>query len=264
MEELKISIVTVSLNQGKYIEDAIQSVLKQNYKNFEHIIIDGFSTDNTVEILKKYKHLDWISERDEGQSDALNKGFKKCTGDVIGWLNSDDWYHENTFNKVKNILLDNSIDAVYGNYISVNENNEEIQKHFVQKPSKIMSKFINFIPSTTLFFKKKIIDANILIDKNFHICMDKEFIANLMHKNYRIKKINKFLASFRFHETNKSNRTLKISKIMKKEGLIIYNRYSKIKLPNNIIGIILYISMGKLNQVYRFVCKKTRLGIFSE
>ena len=114
MEELKISIVTVSLNQGKYIEDAIQSVLKQNYKNFEHIIIDGFSTDNTIEILKKYKHLDWISERDEGQSDALNKGFKKCTGDVIGWLNSDDWYHENTFNKVKNILLDNSIDAVYG------------------------------------------------------------------------------------------------------------------------------------------------------
>ena len=92
--------------EGNYIEDAIQSVLKQNYKNFEHIIIDGNSTDNTIEILKKYKHLKWISEKDEGQSDALNKGFKRCTGDIIGWLNSDDYYLEDTFNTAKNKLLD--------------------------------------------------------------------------------------------------------------------------------------------------------------
>ena len=133
MKYPRISIVTVSLNQGNYIEDAIQSVLKQNYKNFEHIIIDGISTDNTIEILKKYKHLKWISEKDEGQSDALNKGFKRCTGDIIGWLNSDDYYLEDTFNVVKNKLLNPSMDAVYGNCIFVNKENEDLfKKKFYQ------------------------------------------------------------------------------------------------------------------------------------
>ena len=264
MEELKISIVTVSLNQGKYIEEAIQSVLKQNYKNFEHIIIDGVSTDNTIEILRKYKHLKWISEKDEGQSDALNKGFKRCTGDIIGWLNSDDYYLEDTFNVVKNKLLNPSIDAVYGNYIFVNKENEVIRKIIVQKPSKIMSKFICFIPSTTFFFKRKIIDRNILIDKNFYISMDKEFFANLLSKNYKIEKIDKFLAKFRWHGANKSIDTLKVKKIRYKEGLIIFNRYFKIKLPNNIIGIILYFLMTKINLIYRLICKITRFDIFSK
>ncbi len=264
MEEFKISIVTPSLNQGNYIEDAIQSVLNQNYKNFEHIIIDGLSTDNTIEILKKYKHLKWISEKDEGQSDAINKGFQRCTGDIMAWLNADDYYIKDTFNVVNNKLLNPSIDAVYGNYIFVNKNKDEIRKIIVQKPSKIMSKFICFIPSTTFFFKRKIIDRNILLDKNFHISMDKEFYANIMDKNYKIEKIDKFLAKFRWHEGNKSIDTLKVKKIRYKEGLIIFNRYFKIKLPNNFIGIILYILMDKINLIYRFICKKTGFHIFSK
>ena len=264
MEEFKISIVTPSLNQSNYIEDAIQSVLNQNYNNFEHIIIDGLSTDNTIEILKKYKHLKWISEKDEGQSDALNKGFQRCTGDIIGWLNADDYYIEDTFNVVKNKLLNPSIDAVYGNYIFVNKNHVEIRKIIVQKPSKIMSKFICFIPSTTFFFKRKIIDRNILIDKNFYISMDKEFFANLLSKNYKIEKIDKFLAKFRWHGANKSIDTLKVKKIRYKEGLIIFNRYFKIKLPNNFIGIILYILLGKINLIYRFICRKTGFDIFTQ
>jgi len=95
-----ISIVTPSLNQGRYIEQTIQSVLLQNYPNFEHIVIDGGSTDGTVEILKKYPHLKWISEKDSGQSEALNKGLKMATGDIIAWINSDDWYAEGAFNNV--------------------------------------------------------------------------------------------------------------------------------------------------------------------
>ena len=93
----KISIVTPSYNSAKFIEDCIQSVLKQNYPNFEHIVIDGGSTDGTVEILKQYPHLKWISEPDEGQSDALNKGFKMAEGDILGWLNADDVYLKNVF-----------------------------------------------------------------------------------------------------------------------------------------------------------------------
>ena len=96
----KITIVTPSFNQGKFIDENIQSVLTQNYPNFEHIIIDGGSIDGTVDILKKYSHLKWVSEPDRGQASALNKGFRMATGDVIGWLNSDDSYLPGTFEVV--------------------------------------------------------------------------------------------------------------------------------------------------------------------
>ena len=87
---LKISIVTCSYNQAEFIRQNIESVLNQNYPNFEHLIIDGGSTDGTIEILKEYPHLNWVSEPDRGQSDALNKGFRKASGDIIAWINSDD------------------------------------------------------------------------------------------------------------------------------------------------------------------------------
>ena len=96
-----ISIVTPSYNQGKFIEDTIQSVFKQNYPNFEHIIIDNCSTDGTVEILKKYSHLKWISEPDRGQTDAMNKALEMSDGDLIVYLNADDEFYPNIFKKVR-------------------------------------------------------------------------------------------------------------------------------------------------------------------
>src|SRR6266540_2247918 len=90
----RISIITPSFNQGAFLEQAIRSVIVQNYPNLEYVIIDGGSTDNSIEIIKKYeKHLHyWISEKDNGQYDAINKGFAKSSGVIMGWLNSDDMY----------------------------------------------------------------------------------------------------------------------------------------------------------------------------
>ena len=108
----KISIITVTKNSEKFLEDCILSVHNQSYKNYEHIIIDGNSTDNTVNIIKKHeeKIAYWMSESDEGLYDAMNKGIKKSTGDIIGILNSDDIYYDqalkivnNYFNKKKNL-----------------------------------------------------------------------------------------------------------------------------------------------------------------
>ena len=90
----KISIVTPSYNQGEFLEETIRAVLLQNYPNLEYFIMDGGSTDNSVEIIKTYKPwlTYWVSEKDKGQADAINKGFERVTGDILAWLNSDDTY----------------------------------------------------------------------------------------------------------------------------------------------------------------------------
>ena len=100
MNRFKISVITPSLNKAMFLENNIQSVLNQGYDNFEHIIVDGRSTDQTIEIITKYSHLKWISEPDTGQSDAMNKGFNMSSGDIIVYLNADDYFSPNAFNTV--------------------------------------------------------------------------------------------------------------------------------------------------------------------
>lgn len=111
----KITIITPSFNQGRYIEQAICSALAQDHQNVEHIVIDGGSTDCTVDVLKRYPHLLWVSEKDRGQGDALNKGLARATGDIIGWINSDDYYEDNIFESVVQSFSDPHTMWVIGN-----------------------------------------------------------------------------------------------------------------------------------------------------
>jgi cellulose synthase/poly-beta-1,6-N-acetylglucosamine synthase-like glycosyltransferase len=116
-----ISILTPSYNQGKYIEQTITSVLEQNYPRFEHIVIDGGSTDETVSVLKRYPHLKWVSERDQGQADSLNKGLRMATGDLVGWVNSDDYYAKGVFHRVREIFEDGSVKWAIGDVVNYYE-----------------------------------------------------------------------------------------------------------------------------------------------
>jgi|ERR1017187_4434597 glycosyltransferase involved in cell wall biosynthesis len=124
----RISIVTPSYNQTSFIEEALQSVKDQRYPFLEHIVVDGASTDRTVSILQEYsqrpgwQHLRWVSEPDQGQSDALNKGFRMAKGDIIGWLNSDDRYRRaccETISKARAKFPE--VDILYGDYSYINE-----------------------------------------------------------------------------------------------------------------------------------------------
>ena len=127
----KISIVTPSFNQGAFIEETILSVLNQNYPNLEYIIIDGGSNDNSLEIIKKYedKLTYWISETDSGQSQAINKGFAKCTGEIISWLNSDDVLVDNSLHKIANYFNEHNIQILVGGSQHWEPNTKQFIKH---------------------------------------------------------------------------------------------------------------------------------------
>ena len=124
---MKLSIIK-SFNQGSFIEDAIKSVINQGDIVSEHIIIDGGSSDNTLEVLKKYPNIYWISEKDRGQTHALNKALEKTTGDIIGWLNADDYYENDVFKKIINFLDKKQIDGLYGNMNHVDKYKNLIKK----------------------------------------------------------------------------------------------------------------------------------------
>lgn len=117
---VKISIITVTFNRAHVISSAIEGVLLQNYKNYEYIIVDGASKDNTIEVLKEYEpkfegRMRWVSEPDKGLYDAINKGIKMATGDVVGIINSDDYFHrDDTFTAIAKAFEDDTIDCVYG------------------------------------------------------------------------------------------------------------------------------------------------------
>ncbi len=220
IENPLVSIITPSYNQGKYIEDTIKSVMNQDYQNIEHLVIDGGSTDNTINILKKYENkynLNWISEPDNGQSDALNKGFAVANGDIVGWLNSDDCYIDTgTVSYVVNQFYKNhNVDVIYGDEIIIDEFGK-IKK--ICKTSNWSYKHLLrecFICQPALFFKRKIIKENKIRD--IYLCMDYEFWLRIGQK-YDFLKVNRILAADRLYKGTKRESN-KLDHMMKSKDL---------------------------------------------
>lgn len=226
----KISIVTPSYNQGDFIEMAIQSIVEQDYPNIEHIVIDNCSTDKTIEILQKYNHLIWKSEPDKGQSDALNKGFRMVTGDIIGWLNADDKYLPGCFKTIANHFTEYpESDIAYGNYRWINAKGEVLQSRreldfdiFTLKYLHVLS-----IHSTSTFFKRNIFDEANFIDVSFKYAMDYEFFLQLAMKNYKFSHVNSYLADFRWHVESKSSVASKEQSKEKEMALLRHDDFLK-------------------------------------
>lgn len=206
----KISIITPSFNQGNYIEQTINSVLSQNYPNLEYIIIDGGSTDNSIEIIKKYeKHLSyWISEKDNGQSDAINKGLKMASGAVVNWLNSDDYYTENTLQKVGE-AFENEATNVFCGRSRILENGIEIRQNKGTDIYSTIEKTIGFarIDQPETFFRKSCIDKIGFLNQQLHYVMDRDWWIRylLLYGLNGIEKTNDILVNFRSHPTSKTN-----------------------------------------------------------
>jgi glycosyltransferase involved in cell wall biosynthesis len=224
MSKLKVSIVTPSYNHGKYIEETIKSVMNQDYPNIEHIIVDGGSTDETLNILKKYPHLKWISEPDEGQSDAVNKGFKMATGDIIGWLNSDDTYVPNIIGRVvKEFEKDDELDMLYGGRNDIDENGKVICTYYAPQfdLKKLIISCNCYISQPSTFYRRRIFDKIGYLDKKLHYSMDHDYFIRIGMKG-KIKKINMVISNFRKHRATK---TFKYNIMAKKESYELGKKY---------------------------------------
>lgn len=206
-----VSIVTPSYNQGRFIRDTILSVKNQDYPNVEHIVVDGGSTDNTLEILRKYEkeyNLKWISEPDEGQSDAVNKGFKMAKGAVIGWLNSDDIYLSD--DAISDIVMafnkNPDIGVIYGDNIYFSEHYEflGLRKVFNLGYNQLV---IGIIPSEPACFFRRKVTEKYELNKQLQFRMDSDFWIRIAH-DFKFRHINKVIAGDRLHSKMKRS-TLK-------------------------------------------------------
>ncbi len=211
MQLPKFSVITVSFNQGEFIRDTIESVLAQNYPNFEHIVIDGGSTDNTVSILKEYPHLTWVSEPDRGQSHALNKGFSRATGDVIAWINSDDWYAPGAFHAIAREIADYPVVmgrcAFVDKHGALKEDVPNVERTWFDTLKYWVYHSSPAQPS--IFFTRAMlaelnIPCDAAIDEGLHFTMDFDFWLRIQERYPLMRRIDKTLSYFRIYETNKT------------------------------------------------------------
>jgi len=220
----KISIITPSYNQGQYIEETILSVLNQNYPNLEYIIIDGASTDSSVEIIKKYesKLTYWVSEKDNGQSHAINKGFKLATGDIVCWLNSDDLLLPETLNTVAEAFSLSQSMWLTAGCIEIDENSKETGRYKPELPNNTFE-WLNLLirgysysliqPST--FWYRTAFDKTGLLEEKFHYSFDHEFFFRIQKHFGQPCLLDKPLSAFRLHSESKTSTS---SPVFKKEN----------------------------------------------
>jgi glycosyltransferase involved in cell wall biosynthesis len=211
-----ISIVTPSFNQATFIGEALESVRLQKYENWEHLVIDGLSTDGTIALLQQVfstnqqQKMSWTSESDSGQSEALNKGFRQASGEIIGWLNSDDRYRSGCFEHVLKAFRDNpDADIIYGDYLLVDEVGKvlKVRREIEFSAFILLYHRVLYIPTTATFFRRRIFEEGNWLDETLQYAMDLEFFIRLSERGYRFKHVPHLLAEFRMQPASKTCRS---------------------------------------------------------
>ena len=196
---MRISIVTVCLNSVKTIERTIKSVTSQDYDNVEYIVIDGGSTDGTVDIIQKYEQYIscWISEKDDGIYDAMNKGIDRATGDVIAFLNSDDWYEENIFGEIARRFEDSELQVLCGD-MYCHKDGTVIRHHVSEQKGRQSMRYEMGYPHQTMFVKKDLFDRYGKLDTHYQITADYDWLLRVYDRHVKIGVINKVLTNFSY------------------------------------------------------------------
>jgi glycosyltransferase involved in cell wall biosynthesis len=203
---LKVSIITPSLNQARYIGRTLQSVIIQTGAAIEHVVIDGGSEDNTVQILKEFgPSVHWVSEKDNGQANAVNKGISATDGEIIGWLNSDDMYYAGAVAKVVELFHARpDIDVVYGGADHIDTNDLAFEAYPTEAWDFERLKEICFISQPATFFRRRVFEKYGALDESLNYCMDYEYWLRLGKAGVRFHYLEQKLAGSRLYVGNKT------------------------------------------------------------
>ena len=203
----RISIVTPSYNQGKYLEETLRSVLLQGYPNLEYIVIDGGSADESVTIIRKYSPwlTYWVSERDQGQSDAINKGWSRCTGELIAWMNSDDYYLPNALHTAARAFTQNvAPEMVHGQTRMLDRRGRTSGARIYGASQEKMLANLVMPPQAAIFFKRTLLQTTGLLDTSLHYVMDFAFMLKVLANARQVAYVPSALAVFRYHPDSKT------------------------------------------------------------
>lgn len=202
-----ISIITPSYNQGRYIEETIRSVLLQGYPNLEYFIIDGGSGDETVEIIRKYEPWlsGWVSEKDKGQSDAINKGFARCTGEIFNWMCSDDLLTAGALAEVAGEFLREDCDVLAGAcFCQYDEDPARSETRSAKVDGWERTPYHAAIWQPSCYFRRSLVGRGDLVLRDMHFCMDRELWCYFFRQGARWRWTGKVLSHYRFTGENKS------------------------------------------------------------
>ena len=203
---MKVSIVTPSYNQGQFIERTLQSVASQTGAEIEHVVFDGGSADNTVEVLRNFSPpVRWVSKKDKGQTDAVNQGIRATDGEIIGWLNSDDIYYPGAVARVVEYFARHpEIDVVYGMADHIDLDDKAFESYPTESWDFERLQETCFICQPALFFRRRVVEQHGLLDESLNYCMDYEFWLRLGKAGGRFGYLEEKLAGSRLYADNKT------------------------------------------------------------
>jgi glycosyltransferase involved in cell wall biosynthesis len=206
---MRISIVTPSLNQARFLEQCLASVDAQRGDGDEHLVFDGGSTDGSLDILRRRRApLRWVSRRDKGQADAVNQGLRSVGGDIVGWLNSDDFYYPGAFDSVRAAFAgDPDLDVVYGQAEHVDIDGIAYERFPTEpwNPARLMETC--YLCQPAVFFRRRIVERVGLLDDRLHFCMDYQYWLRLARAGLEVRDIPARLAASRMYAANKTMRS---------------------------------------------------------
>jgi glycosyltransferase involved in cell wall biosynthesis len=206
-DAVSFAIVTPSLNHAKYLAATIDSVLGQNYPRLSYTVQDGGSSDNTLDILQAYGgRLTWRSERDGGQTQAINSAFATCEGDIMAYLNSDDTLLPGTLAYVARVFQRRpDIDIVYGHRIFIDRDGMEVGRAVLPRHDRKAIHWADYIPQETMFWRCRVWDTVGKFDESFEYALDWDFILRAQQAGFKFLRVPRFLACFRVHDDQKTS-----------------------------------------------------------